>query len=78
MWVDADDDHVLINTEVHRAKFKAVERDPRVTVMIWERENPYSYVEVRGASSRRCAARRRARTSTRCRGSTAGGTTTRR
>ena len=21
MWVDADDDHVLINTEVHRAKF---------------------------------------------------------
>ena len=33
-WVDADDDHVLINTEVHRAKFKAVERDPRVTVTI--------------------------------------------
>ncbi len=48
MWVDADDDHVLINTEVHRAKFKAVERDPRVTVMIWERDDPYSYVEVRG------------------------------
>ena len=48
MWVDADDEHVLINTEVHRAKFKAVERDPRVTVMIWERDNPYSYVEVRG------------------------------
>ena len=48
MWVDADDEHVLINTEVHRAKFKAVERDPRVTVMIWDRENPYSYVEVRG------------------------------
>jgi len=48
MWVDADDDHVLINTEVHRSKFKAVERDPRVTVMIWDRENPYSYAEVRG------------------------------
>ena len=48
MWVDADDDHVLINTEVHRAKFKAMERDPRVTVMIWEHDNPYSYVEVRG------------------------------
>jgi PPOX class probable F420-dependent enzyme len=48
MWVDADDDHVLINTEVHRAKFKAVERDPRVTVMIWERDDPYSYAEVRG------------------------------
>ena len=48
MWVDADDDHVLINTEVHRAKFKAVERDPRVTVTIWEKENPYTYAEVRG------------------------------
>jgi PPOX class probable F420-dependent enzyme len=48
MWVDADDDHVLINTEVHRAKFRAVERDPRVTVTIWEKENPYVYAEVRG------------------------------
>jgi len=48
MWVDADDDHVLINTEIHRAKFKTVERDPRVTVMIWEKANPYHYVEVRG------------------------------
>jgi hypothetical protein len=27
MWVDADENHVLINTEVHRAKFRAVERD---------------------------------------------------
>jgi PPOX class probable F420-dependent enzyme len=48
MWVDADDDHVLINTEVHRAKFKAIERDPRVTVMIWAVDDPYSYAEVRG------------------------------
>jgi PPOX class probable F420-dependent enzyme len=48
MWVDADDDHVLINTEVHRAKFKAIERDPRVTVAIWVKDNPYSYAEVRG------------------------------
>jgi PPOX class probable F420-dependent enzyme len=48
MWVDADEDHVLINTEVHRAKFKAVERDPRVTVTIWDREDPYTYAEVRG------------------------------
>ena len=48
MWVDADDDHVLINTEVHRAKFKALSRDPRVTVTIWDRDDPYTYVEVRG------------------------------
>ncbi len=48
MWVDADDDHLLINTEIHRAKFKAIERDPRVTVAIWERDDPYTYAEVRG------------------------------
>jgi PPOX class probable F420-dependent enzyme len=48
MWVDADDDHVLVNTEVHRAKFKAVSRDPRVTVTIWQRDDPYTYAEVRG------------------------------
>lgn len=48
MWVDATDDHILINTEMHRAKFKAVERDPRVTVTIWKQDNPYSYAEVRG------------------------------
>jgi len=48
MWVDADDDHVLINTEVHRAKFAAIQRDPRVTVTIWQRDDPYTYAEVRG------------------------------
>lgn len=48
MWVDADDDHVLINTEVHRAKFRAIERDPRVTVTIWVKDDPYTYAEVRG------------------------------
>jgi PPOX class probable F420-dependent enzyme len=48
MWVDADDEHVLINTEVHRAKYRAVQRDPRVTVTIWERDNPYRFAEVRG------------------------------
>ncbi len=48
MWVDADDDHVLINTEVHRAKFRNTERDPRVTVTIWDIDSPYRYAEVRG------------------------------
>ena len=48
MWVDCDEEHVLINTEAHRAKFKHVRRDPRVAVAIIDRDNPYSYAEVRG------------------------------
>jgi len=48
IWVTADDEHIYLNTEVHRTKFKNVSRDPRITVMIWDRDNPYKYVEVRG------------------------------
>ena len=48
MWVGADDEHILINTELGRQKQRNVERDPRVTVTIIDRENPYSYAEVRG------------------------------
>ncbi|HTH06154.1 MAG TPA: pyridoxamine 5'-phosphate oxidase family protein [Ilumatobacteraceae bacterium] len=51
MWVDADDDHVLINTEIHRAKFKGMQADPNVTVMIWKLDDPYAYAEVRGVVS---------------------------
>jgi PPOX class probable F420-dependent enzyme len=48
MWVDADDQHLLINTETGRQKFKNTERDPRVTVMVMDGQNPYHYAEVRG------------------------------
>ncbi|MEY4606780.1 MAG: hypothetical protein RLY45_1540 [Actinomycetota bacterium] len=48
MWVDADDEHLLINTELGRAKATAMDADPRVTVAIWDAGNPYHYAEVRG------------------------------
>jgi len=48
MWVDCDGEFLLINTETHRAKFRNVQRNPRVTVTIWDRDDPYRYVEVRG------------------------------
>ncbi len=48
MWVDADDEHIIFNTEVHRAKFKALEQNPAVTVTAADSENPYHYAEVRG------------------------------
>ena len=37
-----------MNTEVHRQKYKNVERDHRVTLTVWNDQNPYQYVEVRG------------------------------
>ena len=48
MWVDADDDQLLVNTEVHRAKYHAIQQHPAVTVTIWDAANPYRYAEVRG------------------------------
>ena len=48
MWVHASDDQVIVNTEVGRQKFRNVEADPRVTVTVFDRENPYRYVEARG------------------------------
>tara|TARA_B100000678_G_scaffold76487_1_gene63005 strand:+ start:203 stop:613 length:411 start_codon:yes stop_codon:yes gene_type:complete len=48
MWVDTDGKNILINTEIHRFKYKNVLKDPRVTVMIWKHDNPFKFVEVRG------------------------------
>ena len=48
VWIDADDDHILVNTEVHRQKYKNVTSDPRITVTIWDAANPWIYGEVRG------------------------------
>jgi PPOX class probable F420-dependent enzyme len=48
MWIDADDEHLLINTEVHRDKYRSIVAAPGVTVMIWDASNPYRYAEVRG------------------------------
>ena len=58
MWVDADDEHVLINTEVHRAKYKAIVANPYVTMAIWSADNPYEYAEVRGTVSGEVRGRR--------------------
>jgi PPOX class probable F420-dependent enzyme len=48
MWVDCDDEHILINTEIHRLKFRHMQRDPRVAVLIIDSADPYHYAEVRG------------------------------
>ena len=48
MWIDCDDDHVIVNTEVHRAKYKNLTADPRVAITIWKTGDPTAYFEVRG------------------------------
>lgn len=48
VWIDSDGEHLLVNTEVHRQKYRNVGRDGRVNVLIWDRDNPYRTAEIRG------------------------------
>lgn len=40
LWVHADDERLVANTEVHRQKFKNAQRDPRVTLTIRYEQDP--------------------------------------
>ena len=48
MWASTDGQHILLNTEVHRRKFKNIEVDPKVTVTIMDKDNPWRWSEIRG------------------------------
>jgi len=48
MWCGLEGDLILINTEIHRPKFKNTQRDPRVTILLQDATNPWNYSEVRG------------------------------
>ena len=48
MWVDTDGDNLLINTEIHRAKYINTTGDKRVNVMIWKHDDTFKFVEIRG------------------------------
>jgi PPOX class probable F420-dependent enzyme len=50
VWVDYDGEHVLLNTVVGHAKERHLRRDPRVTVLVLDQQNPYSYVAVTGVA----------------------------
>ncbi|MER8015755.1 PPOX class F420-dependent oxidoreductase [Streptomyces griseoluteus] len=50
VWVKRDGDDVLISTTVGRRKEKNLRRDPRVTVVVVDPENPYEYAEIRGTA----------------------------
>jgi PPOX class probable F420-dependent enzyme len=48
IWVGTDGERLVVNTEVHRQKFKNIERNPNVTLTIRDEQDPYRYAEARG------------------------------
>jgi PPOX class probable F420-dependent enzyme len=51
VWVKVDGDDVLISTIRGRRKCLNLERDPRATVLVFDPEDPDTYVEVRGRAT---------------------------
>ncbi|MEV4292586.1 PPOX class F420-dependent oxidoreductase [Nonomuraea bangladeshensis] len=49
VWVRADGDDVLFSTVKGRVKPRNFERDPRASLLIIDPDDPYRYLEVRGA-----------------------------
>jgi PPOX class probable F420-dependent enzyme len=51
VWLNVEDGAVAVNSAVGRRWPTDLERDPRATLLVWELENPYRYVEIRGTST---------------------------
>ncbi len=50
IWVGLDGDDIVFNTAKGRVKPRNIERDNRVSLVMFPKENPYSYLEVRGTA----------------------------
>jgi|SRR5271166_2055381 len=48
VWIDVQDGQPVLNTAEGRAWPRNLERNPRITLLVLNMENPYEYVEVRG------------------------------
>jgi PPOX class probable F420-dependent enzyme len=50
-WISLEGEAVAVNSAVGRVWPGNLDRDPRVTVVVYPPENPYEYVEIRGTAT---------------------------
>jgi PPOX class probable F420-dependent enzyme len=50
VWVDRDGDTVVFSVTADKQKARNLARDPRVSVSVFDLENPYHSVEIRGTA----------------------------
>ena len=48
LWIDREGDTILFNTTRSRQRTKNVRRDQRVAITVFDQDNPYSNVSIRG------------------------------
>jgi PPOX class probable F420-dependent enzyme len=51
VWISDDDGTVAVNSAKGRKWPTNLERDPRITALVYEAGNPYNYVEIRGTAT---------------------------
>jgi PPOX class probable F420-dependent enzyme len=51
VWINAEGDQVAVNSAVGRVWPTNLERDPRISIIVFEGGNPYHYVEIRGTAT---------------------------
>ncbi len=51
VWISAEGNRVAVNSAIGRLWPTNLERDPRVTVVVYEAGNPYNFVEIRGTAA---------------------------
>jgi PPOX class probable F420-dependent enzyme len=51
VWIDTDGENVVFNTTNARAKGRNLRSNPRVSISIWDNDDPYKYLEVEGDAS---------------------------
>jgi PPOX class probable F420-dependent enzyme len=50
VWVHEENGRPVFNTTNKRAKGQNLRRDPRLSILVWDKDNPYRYVEVEGVA----------------------------
>jgi PPOX class probable F420-dependent enzyme len=48
LWVDREGDMILVNTSMGQTAQRNIERDPRVSIVIVDHDNPYDRVIILG------------------------------
>lgn len=48
IWIDWDGEHVLLNLNQERSKLRYLRDDPRVSLLVLHRENPYHWLGIDG------------------------------
>jgi PPOX class probable F420-dependent enzyme len=50
-WISLEDGELAVNSAEGRRWPANLDRDPRVTVLVFDQSNPYEYVEIRGTAT---------------------------